>query len=691
MLARIQNNYFSRKTVSTALFVIAVFLFSFIFIAPELVSAAETDTFGLEQFGEQTALGAGDIRVIVARIIRAALSLLGIIAVGLIMYAGFTIMTSEGNEQKIDQGKKILTNAVIGLAIIMSSLAIVHFVLKAFENQGVPPGQVSGTEPVFDSFIGSGGLGSIIRDHYPFRDQTGVKRNEAISVTFAEPIDPATIIDDVQLDGIFGNCDTEAENYTPETHCDKVKQDAVEIHVMLEGPDDEKNLVEAAAYTMFEDGEEQNAYTFVFDPFEFLGEPGQEVWYTVILKKQIEKKNEVGGEKVSAFFGQKSDFYSWDFQTDGELDLTAPEVVNTHPTDGSVSARNTYIQINFSEAINPISIQGLVTAEKQAKNLLFNTLTDSGEAKPTGEWRISNGYRTVEFISDQACGQNSCGGILYCLPLTCQGADCSDNYSVAIRTAALKDKNAGTFESIKFTGVVDMAFNALDGFPNGSPEGKPPSEAVPGSTKEPADAKPDNYAWNFKIENKIDRSSPFIESTAPAIDKGFVKSNELLTIAFNRPMLFSSLYSPGIHIEEYPDDPAIDNLWYVPFMDLSKSSTKTVLDMAHRAFGPNDGDYYYFPRISSQILALNGNCYYPGRGPGGDQAGDNLTCEYQEDDDGVMVPGSDAGCVKVYTKSADGKSDPDHDTGCVIGSDAVEKAQPDIDTCLVEIKNQSPL
>lgn len=69
--------------------------------------------------------------VTVAKIIRTALGLLGIVAVVLVLYGGFVYMTAGGNEEKVEQGKKILMNAGIGLIIILSAYGIVSFVMKS--------------------------------------------------------------------------------------------------------------------------------------------------------------------------------------------------------------------------------------------------------------------------------------------------------------------------------------------------------------------------------------------------------------------------------------------------------------------------------------------------------------------------------------------------------------------------------
>ena len=68
---------------------------------------------------------------IIGSIIAVFLSLLGIVFLVLIIYGGFVWMTSAGNEAKVLKAKKVLTNAVIGLIIIMSAYAITSFVFSA--------------------------------------------------------------------------------------------------------------------------------------------------------------------------------------------------------------------------------------------------------------------------------------------------------------------------------------------------------------------------------------------------------------------------------------------------------------------------------------------------------------------------------------------------------------------------------
>lgn len=76
-----------------------------------------------------TGLGSGDLRLMIAKIIRVTMSMLGIVAVVIVLLGGFTWMTAGGNEEKVGEAKKYLYSGIIGLAIILSAYAIASFVI----------------------------------------------------------------------------------------------------------------------------------------------------------------------------------------------------------------------------------------------------------------------------------------------------------------------------------------------------------------------------------------------------------------------------------------------------------------------------------------------------------------------------------------------------------------------------------
>ena len=75
-----------------------------------------------------------DVRVTAAKIIRAAMGLLGIAAVVIILIGGFKWMTAGGNEEQGGEAKKWIYSGVIGLTIILSAYAIANFVVNSLVN-----------------------------------------------------------------------------------------------------------------------------------------------------------------------------------------------------------------------------------------------------------------------------------------------------------------------------------------------------------------------------------------------------------------------------------------------------------------------------------------------------------------------------------------------------------------------------
>jgi len=75
-----------------------------------------------------------DPGVVIATVIKAFLSLLGIIFIVLVLIAGYNWMTAQGDEAKVTSSKKTLTRAVIGLLIIIAAYSLTHFVFKSLDN-----------------------------------------------------------------------------------------------------------------------------------------------------------------------------------------------------------------------------------------------------------------------------------------------------------------------------------------------------------------------------------------------------------------------------------------------------------------------------------------------------------------------------------------------------------------------------
>lgn len=103
---------------------------------------AQQDLYGVApiETGLGGSLGKEDLRTTVARIINVALSLLGVIAVVIILIGGFRWMTAGGAEDKVEEARKWIFSGIIGLAVILSAWAIARFVLSSLSTATRAPG-----------------------------------------------------------------------------------------------------------------------------------------------------------------------------------------------------------------------------------------------------------------------------------------------------------------------------------------------------------------------------------------------------------------------------------------------------------------------------------------------------------------------------------------------------------------------
>lgn len=87
---------------------------------------------GLRGFSNPRGTQAGDIveEEIIERFIQIAVPLAVICVVVLVVYAAYMLMSSQGNPDKIKEGKEVLTNAIIGFLVILLSVAILLLIAQ---------------------------------------------------------------------------------------------------------------------------------------------------------------------------------------------------------------------------------------------------------------------------------------------------------------------------------------------------------------------------------------------------------------------------------------------------------------------------------------------------------------------------------------------------------------------------------
>jgi len=129
------------KKISIIFITVLSFFSLFSFSVPVLAQANLSDEVGKQLGAAAGNQGAGfsapqDPRAIVAQVIRILLGLLGTVFFTLTLYAGYLWMTAAGNEDQVGKAKTLLSQAVIGLAILLGAYSITSFAARLALGQG---------------------------------------------------------------------------------------------------------------------------------------------------------------------------------------------------------------------------------------------------------------------------------------------------------------------------------------------------------------------------------------------------------------------------------------------------------------------------------------------------------------------------------------------------------------------------
>ncbi len=123
-------------SMKTALIVGLLALMPALFIAPSAhatshIEDASSLGTNLGTVGGGAGLSQTDLPTLVGSLVGIVLSLLGIVFLILIIWAGFMWMTAGGKPDQLEKAKKMLINAVIGLVLILAAYAISNFVVSS--------------------------------------------------------------------------------------------------------------------------------------------------------------------------------------------------------------------------------------------------------------------------------------------------------------------------------------------------------------------------------------------------------------------------------------------------------------------------------------------------------------------------------------------------------------------------------
>jgi D-alanyl-lipoteichoic acid acyltransferase DltB (MBOAT superfamily) len=95
------------------------------------LAARASDPFNIFAVGQYSLpTGRPPLTLVIVMIINTILSFVGVIVLVMIIYSGYQWMTAAGNDEKVAKAKSMLIGAVIGLVIVMTSLAVVKFAIN---------------------------------------------------------------------------------------------------------------------------------------------------------------------------------------------------------------------------------------------------------------------------------------------------------------------------------------------------------------------------------------------------------------------------------------------------------------------------------------------------------------------------------------------------------------------------------
>ena len=534
-----------------------------------------------------------DLFTLIGRILNIFFSVLGVLLLCYLLYAGFLWMTSEG-EEGVTKAKGIIKNAVIGLVIVASSFAISQFILNILADDGAGGGGTGQTASLGGrrgmGFPGSAGaLGAGMIDyHVPERDARAVPRNASIMIAFKQPIDPASVI----------------AGWTAQTSTTLRDVSGDAIRVFQTGQEQTTTLRPQDLEAYFT----PDKHMLVIRPKQPIGTAVRNSDYTVRLlggARGLRLWTE-DGTGPSIFGGSdgylSSDMgYSWRFEVSTLIDHSPPRVTTVVPSANAEYAPNIVVQIHFDKPVNPLSASGLVRDGGGFQNVEVSAtpLTGTGSSRPNGAFSLSNRFQTIEFVTNVACGVNSCGRQVYCLPF-------SSTIGVRAKAASLSPvppqaRLIQNGSSTLFDGIVDYVGNSLDGNADGIAQG-------PGQ---------DDYSWRFRTDARPNLTPPTIRAVTPLVRASNVAIDAVMQADFDSMLQTSTLSSDTIKLRTNEPEELRDTFWWTVRMD-PLGALQSRIGVAHRPFSPAQQTPQgvlspeYAPYISSDVQNVYQNCFSPG-------------------------------------------------------------------------------
>ncbi len=496
-------------------------------------------------FGVFAATTAAATPSLVLRILQIVWIVAAIVSFGVLLYGFAQMRRSRDDLMGHEQAKRIVLFS--GIACVISLIlfgVITFFIIRSQPKQSVSTVTPQGTE--IDVGFGTQQSFTNVTQHYPTRDQRNVPRNAVVLISFKEEVNLQSIMTGQSV------LDAKAISLQKLRDDDVPLGDPTAAHV--QGADDKKSIK--------------------ILPDQLLGTEGEtSTKYKVTIFPTVQTS-----QRASMLGGTGS--YSWVFYVGTIVDVAAPQVVSVFPGIREAVAHNALVQITFSKAIDPTTVN--------KTGVQFTNTTSQGAI--SGTLSQSNNFKTITFTPNEICGSNSCNERVFCLP---SGSRISGRLKTATITTP-RSANQPNGARIPYDGITDAQGNSLDG---GGENGLK-KDTIAQGTKE------DDYTWSFDTLNTMDTSAPTLLSVTPGRNGTRVDRTAPIQLRFSKIMDIGSLLSNSITL-----DKGIQ-YWLDSSLDLDKK--QTTVSVSHDQLKENT---IYSPDVHGDVRDIYQNCFASCAGP----------------------------------------------------------------------------
>ena len=125
-----------RNIIYSLLFITCLVLASLVkpvsaFTCPDKTVRVGESVSALSECNVEKTDGEKSLMSNVSMLINVFASVMGFLAVGMIIYGGFMLLTAQGDPARIKRGKDVVTYSIIGVILVVLAYAIVNFVMNS--------------------------------------------------------------------------------------------------------------------------------------------------------------------------------------------------------------------------------------------------------------------------------------------------------------------------------------------------------------------------------------------------------------------------------------------------------------------------------------------------------------------------------------------------------------------------------